>query len=261
MFASTGNKVLKVSKNNPAIADPGQWIVDARFPILDTAVYQDLETVNGALYFSKVEEAYGKDSIFRMTATGREYVSQESFEFQIQSLSVVNGNLAANIDGTCLLHKSDFSGYSGIYNTVPSGDFLSPFTTISIEDRVYMADKNEGLIEFIPGQLGKKIELIGPPKNSFYKMDYGASGLVVAGGGLNGIGRTFNNSGAYTYKDYQWKLYDLGTHPSWADSAESIYDFILRRCAPYEIRICNWNVFECCLVYFWCQWRITACLR
>ncbi len=225
LYASIGQRILKVFTGNPAIADPSQWVQDERFPQLDTASYKDLITINGELFVNRADDQYGKDSIFQLTPIGLQYISEETFEFEIASLSEVDGKLAANIDGATLVYNADLQGYAGIYNTVPSGDFLMPFSTISIDDKVFMSDRNEGLIQFSLGGGGSKIDLIGPPKNSFYQLDYGAAGLIVAGGGVNGKQRTFNNSGAYTYQDYQWKLYDVFTHPEWADSVEHNYDY------------------------------------
>jgi hypothetical protein len=233
LFVSIGNSILKCLATNPAIGDESQWELVSRIPVLDSLTYNDIEVVNGQLFITKISPNYGKDSIFLVEDGNLKFINDDVFDFEIQSIANFQGKLSANIQGSVLIYNDDQSGYDRSYYLVQDDEFLGAQESIVVGTDFYVADMRLGLVQFKPEQRGQILKFVGPPQNKFYRMDWGKGGLLVAGGGLNGQARTFNNTGVYRYKD-NWSVMNIFNQPAW--DTTTIYDYLCVASHPTEER-------------------------
>ena len=222
IFALTNNKMCWAKINNPALADYNQWTVDNRVPNNAVSTYKDIEIINNDFFLSTHDDAYSTDTIYTIQASGIVPLVYPTTGLELNSLSNTNNHLTINTDGGVFIYNDNLDGYSFGYNVYPFGSYVNATSSYMHGTDLYIADRVSGLTK-----LGNDFSLVslsfdGPPKNSFYAMDWYKGKLAVAGGGLNGKKYTFNNSGCYTLEDGKWDLYAREVIKTW-DTA-NLYD-------------------------------------
>lgn len=222
IFAITVDRLYIGDVNNPALADPTQWNVDNRVPILTSNQYDEIENIDGTLFFSLIVDGYGLDTLYEITASGTSIPFIETFQMEIQSINNVENRLAVNyFDGT-IIYNSDFSLFMSLnsYNFGTS----NPKNITRQNNSYWIADGKFGLVEYKDPSNNNQISFPGPPKNEFYSMDWVDGKLAIAGGGLSQIFVTFSNSGVYFLEDEEWELKDNTNSSLWSNA--NIWDFL-----------------------------------
>ncbi len=219
IFALTSSKMLRGFLKNPALADSAQWKIDLRVP-LNTSLnsYKEIEVIDNQLFLLLNIPDYGKDSVYNITNNGLELVLDKSNNFEINSIENLNNKLAVNIDAGIYIYNSDYS-----ISSILAMEGVSVINSFSSSGVVWVADKYNGLVKYANGY-GERIDFQGPPKNSFYSLDCNKGKLVIAGGGLDGHGLTWNSAGVYTFQDEKWKLTDKYNTPLLND--KNIWDYL-----------------------------------
>ena len=231
VFVLTQNKVLFANKNSPGLGDFNQWTSDTRVPLNTDDSYQHLLHVNNHLLISKIDVSYGNDSVYSITSGGLQFIDVDGFDLEIHSISNHNQKLAYNVAGGIFVMKSDFSGIDFSRNYYDQGEFPDMNYTVWRDGTIYISDRNAGLV--ILDRFGDfdRIGFSGPPKSSFYSLDWEDGKLLVTGGGLSGTFFTFNNSGFYLLEDQEWSLYNKESMAIWVDSLP-IFDFVTASINP-----------------------------
>ncbi|MFT7344361.1 MAG: hypothetical protein ACI9XP_000944 [Lentimonas sp.] len=224
IFALIEGNLLKAKLSNPALADPNQWSIDSRVSFDDLGRYADIEVIQNEIILSKVDPAFGKDSVFLLDYSGNQVLSIEAFEFEVRSLSNTNGKLCVNLNGGVFVYNTDFSKYFFTFNKYPAGLFSDANDCIFHKDKYYIADNQSGLAEVSPNGDSRVISIDGPPKPDTYNLDWERGVLGVAGGGLSDKFFTYNISGVYRLEDNEWTIAEHATIPAW--DTINIYDFI-----------------------------------
>jgi len=214
IYAITSDRLFKGKTSNIALADPAQWQVDTRVPILTTHQYSEIEVAADEIFILYNEAAYGLDSVFRLEDQGLVSVVNESFAMEIRSINAVEGNLAVHFFDGAKVYKSDFTTEETIIS-YSSGANVRPRKLVRSDGHYWIADEESGLVKYTSFGNSQEISFQGPPKNSFYAMDWFQGKLVVAGGGLAGEAGTFNKSGVYIFEDEKWKLKDPANMTLW----------------------------------------------
>ncbi|MGJ8661468.1 MAG: two-component regulator propeller domain-containing protein, partial [Bacteroidota bacterium] len=215
IFALTENKLMWAKLNNPALADYNQWTVDMRVPFNSLSNYQDLENINNTLIISKNSDDFGMDSIFTIEASGIVPFSYPTFGLQLNSLTNHNNNLAINTSGGVFVYNNNFDGFIYGVNTFPTGGFINANSSLYRNGEVFIADDYNGSVKVNADVSMEILSFNGPPKNSFYSMDWEDGKLGVAGGGLNEKLYTFNGAGCYSMEDGKWTMYAREEIPIW----------------------------------------------
>ncbi len=225
VFVLTENKVLFANKNNPALGDYNQWTVDTRVPLNADNNYRDLVRINGDLLLNKIDESYGNDTVYLITNVGLQPIDIGGFNLEMNSISIQGNNLAVNVAGGVFVMSSDYNSILFNRNSYANGEF--PDVNHSIRDNglIWVADNFAGLVAIDPNGGYEKISFVGPPKSSFFKLDWEDGKLIATGGGLSGTYFTFNNSGFYLLNDQSWSLYSKQTVSQWDDTL-ALFDFI-----------------------------------
>lgn len=223
VFALSSSKMYRGHINNFALADPAQWTVDNRLATLVTDSYKEIESIGNDLYVIYSKENYGEDSVFKIRDTGLELVTNESFSLEIVSLNNHNGKLAVNLNGGVFVYNADYS-YSMVANNYTFGGFPNPNNSCLHSGFLWISDNENGLVRYQNEFSSTKISFDGPPKKSFYALDWQDGKLAVAGGGLSSAAATFNISGVYLFEDEKWSLFDRENMTLW--NGQNIWDFL-----------------------------------
>ena len=214
IYAITSDRLYKGKTSNIALADPTQWQVDSRVPVLTNNQYSEIEVAGNELFILYNDDAFGLDSVFRLEDQGLVSVVNELFTMEIKSINNVNDNLAVNFfDGTNI-YKNDFTIEESILVYSASAN-VRPRKIVRSDGHYWVADEENGLVKYASYGNSQEIAFPGPPKNSYYAMDWFQGKLVVAGGSLAGEAGTFNKSGIYIFEDEKWKLKDPANMTLW----------------------------------------------
>lgn len=224
IYALTNTTLLKAKLSNPTLADYGQWSQEPNLPSLSsTSIYKDIVFLNDELYVLQQDPAYASDSVFCVKGTGLEYVSQNSFNLEIYSISTFNDQIVVNVDGGTLLYQKIIDGLYSQTNFYPmsgSGVVKSHFID---ENEVWAGNHYKGLIHFKNGGQ-TNISIAGPPKDEFYRMAYNDGKIVVVGGGLDSKFMTYSHSGVYVFDSEAWTLIDEYNMDLW--EGQQIWDYV-----------------------------------
>lgn len=220
IYAITEDRMYRGYANNIALADPAEWVEDARIPVLTAEKYQDLEVVNDSLYITLIVDGYGLDTIYTVRSSGLVPSVIEPFDMEFRSLNTVNGRLAINYFAGTVIYNNDFSNFQtiGAYTFGP----FSKVNAIAWSDGNYwIADNDNGLVSYTDATSNSKVSFSGPPKNDFYSLDWLKGKLAVASGGQTG---TVQRSGVYIFEDEEWGLKDEQNMNLW--QGQNIWDYL-----------------------------------
>ncbi len=221
LFALGEDRMYVGVASNPALADPAQWQLDPRVPVTATTEYSDIELFENDIYIVEKVGGFGNDTIHRLQSSSISPAVVESFPTEITRISKVGNFLGVcYFDGFIL--KDESLNSVAVINLYTFGN-PKPNNGVYVGGVYYIADGAFGLVEYTTSN-SSRINIYGPPKNSFYAMDWLDGKLVVAGGGISEITSTFNSSGFYVFEDEDWTVYDKGNVTDW--NGQNIWDFI-----------------------------------
>jgi hypothetical protein len=212
IFALTPSKIYKAKSSNIALADPNQWLVDARAPVISVDEYQDLFAFKEELYLIRKNPAYAKDSVFRLGESGLVNVVDLGYDLEIQSIRVSEGEILLTLSDVVYQLDDNFQ----LVNYIPSTSSLAmnAKSALNFESKIFISDNKFGIVEYSENGL-RKIENIGPPKNNFFALGGSKSTVTVAGGLLKKLEFEYSPAGAYVFKDEEWTLFDHGNQTAW----------------------------------------------
>lgn len=216
IFALTPSRLYKASLLSPALADPNQWKIDTRVPIITSQSYQNLNNIKNELYLVKKYQSYGFDSVFRITNSGFVSMLDFGFSFEINNFRFQNDLIFVTTPYSILTLNDNFEIE---YNLSQMQDGESVPTAlvnaITIDSHIFAVDNNLGLIEF-KGEGGGIIKFSGPPKNNFFALGGNKETITVAGGIIQKAGFVYSDAGAYLFKDEEWNLFDRQNQDLWS---------------------------------------------
>lgn len=223
IYALTSTKMLRANINNNALGDPAQWTTDTRLQELTANAYKDIEIIDDNIYVLLQGTAYGNDTVFNVKNTITELVTNEPFSLEINSLATSNNRLVVNAEGAIFFYNGDYTKYKTITSYL-LGQWISPTNSFTANGITWFSDNTKGLVKVVDDFTISRITFEGPPKSSFYSMDWFDGKLAIAGGGLSSMFTTFNNAGMYVFEDEQWKLFDTENMTMWKD--QDVWDFL-----------------------------------
>lgn len=216
IYALHNDGMVKAFENNPLLGNPNNWSVDTRVdvPVLEVS-YQKAILCNNEFYVFARREAYGGDSIMKVTSAGLQEVIGHQFDMEIVQLQLVNNKLGVSFSDSYILFNEDAS----IFFAISSYSNPSPLIkSVAYDGSSYwVADFKNGLVKYDLFGNTKIISREGPPKNDFFSINGNEGKIVVTGGTIDRVTLNFSVSGGYTMKDENWNLYDKSTQPMWAN--------------------------------------------
>ena len=223
IFALTSEKLLRANINNIALGDPSQWVVDTRIAVLTLNTYKDIEIISDQLFVLQQNEAYGLDSVFHVTNTGKTTVYNEPFSIEINSLTTDENRLVINSDGAVYIVNLDYT-YNKVYSAYSFNTWVSAENSCTVSGVTWVADKTLGLFKINNEYSLTTYTFEGPPKKDFYSMDWQDGKLAVVGGGLSSAASTYGSSGVYLFENEKWSLRDKTNMTMW--SSANIWDYL-----------------------------------
>lgn len=221
IYAITNDRLYRGLINNVALADPSQWEVDVRVPILTAHNYTEIEVVNNDIFIGFNHDDFGLDTVYVLRDSALEVAYTEPFDMEISTLNNVQNRLCVNYFEGAVIYEADFSMhlFIGLY-----ASFTNPRAVTYSNNSFWIADRVNGLIQLDNSGGAQAISFSGPPKGSFYGMDWQQGRLAVAGGGLTNVAQTYSRSGVYLFEDEDWSLKDRDNVAVWND--QNIWDFL-----------------------------------
>jgi len=216
IYAVTESGCFKGAVSNNFLADPNQWLNDLRFPAIVGGSYGRLGVKDGELYVLKKKDVYGSDSIMKLTATGMVMQFGAQFDMEILDFNIVNNNFALTFDNALLVYNGagGLERYIGNYqNTTPN-----PVAASWDGTRYWVADGLNGLVRFENEYSYSFISKAGPPKDDFFSVNAYNGKIVVTSGIQDRVEFNYKRTGAYTFKDESWTLYNQSSQALWSDN-------------------------------------------
>lgn len=221
LYALAEDRLFYGISTSPVLADPSSWTVDARVPIITGEKYNDIEVAEGSLYLTRLNAAYGQDSIFRINSNGLTNVITETFTMEINSLQKIGGKLAVNYVDIMVVYNSNMTMADAVYTYGSVSP--RPKATVKLDNTYYVADADLGLVK-VEGITGTRIAIVGPPTDAYYSMDWAKGRLAIVSGGLSGIFHTYSSKGVCVFNDEEWTGYNAANIAEW--SGAPIYDYL-----------------------------------
>ena len=223
IYALTSKKLLYADKTNPLIPNQAAWTLDNRLASLFENSYAGIESVNNQLVALLKTDAYGSDSVYRLTQTGRELVTNYPFSLEINNITTHNGMIDVLADGTTLSYTNDLQLSESVLSFY-LGIWYKPLQMCFANNNKWIADETSGLLRIIEDYSYEQISYPGPRKNDFYAMDWQKGKLAMASGRLEFKSPGFLRNGLYTFEDEAWDYSAPENTDEW-DSID-IHDFI-----------------------------------
>jgi len=223
IYALSSSTLYRGSLDNFALADPAQWSVDTRLPVLTVDSYREIESFDGELYYIYSMEAYGQDSVFRIDNNGNFLVTDLPFTLEIKGLKGQPDKLHVMLADGVFTYGPDLT----LIETLNTYSFASDVRANAVHtynNALWIADEEFGLVQYSDPTNSVKISFEGPPNKQVYSMDWLNGKLAVASGGLSGISATFNIGGVYLFEDEKWVLHDKSNMTMW--NGQNIWDFL-----------------------------------
>lgn len=133
--------------------------------------YAGIESVNNQLVALLKTDAYGSDSVYRLTQTGRELVTNYPFSLEINNITTHNGMIDVLADGTTLSYTNDLQLSESVLSFY-LGIWYKPLQMCFANNNKWIADETSGLLRIIEDYSYEQISYPGPHKNDFYAMDW-----------------------------------------------------------------------------------------
>ena len=232
IFALTSKKMYRGFLKSPSLADPSQWIVDTRLPVISSVdEYKDIEMINDQLFVFYDREIYAADSIYQIKNSGLVLVNDPNFAYQLNSLENLDGKLALNITGGVIIYNPDFSTYAAEKYIFYSD--LGANNSYFYNNTYWIADNINGLTKY-DNSVRTIIAFEGPKKKNFYAMDCKKGKLLIAGGGLSGHMMTYNLTCIHDFEDEKWGIKDIYNQNMWF--GKNAWDFLSVSVNPVDTK-------------------------
>lgn len=249
ILALSPSKLFIGNIGDVLLPSPQGWTQDMRVPMVFNSTYAAIEKVNEEVFVLQKSNAFGNDTILKLTPTEFVYFDYYSTGLEISNLTQHANKLDVLADGALLTYNSSgqliesaLSFYLGIY--------FRPNQMVVLENgEKWMADEFSGPIRVIGGYSYEKVTYPGPPRNDFYAMDWNKGKLAIASGRLEFKSPGFLRHGYYLFQDENWSYNDNTTLSQW--QGIDIHDFIdisVNPKNPEEVAVSTYSAFPVSII-------------
>lgn len=249
ILALSPSKLFIGNIGDVLLPSPQGWTQDIRVPMVFNSTYAAIEKVNEEVFVLQKSNAFGNDTILKLTPTEFVYFDYYSVGLEIANLTQHENKLDVLADGALLTYNSSgqliesaLSFYLGIY--------FRPNQMVVLENgEKWMADEFSGPIRVIGAYSYEKVTYPGPPRNDFYAMDWNKGRLAIASGRLEFKSPGFLRHGYYLFQDENWSYNDNTTLSQW--QGIDIHDFIdisVNPKNPEEVAVSTYSAFPVSII-------------
>jgi hypothetical protein len=249
ILALSPSKLFLGNLGDVLLPSPQGWTQDVRVPMVFNSTYAAIEKVNEEVFVLQKTNAFGNDTILKLTPTEFVYFDYYSVGLEITNLTQHENKLDVLADGALLTYnangqliESALSFYLGIY--------FRPNQMVVLENgEKWMADEFSGPIRVIGEYSYEKVTYPGPPRNDFYAMDWNKGKLAIASGRLEFKSPGFLRHGYYLFQDENWSYNDNTTLSQW--QGIDIHDFIdisVNPKNPEEVAVSTYSAYPVSII-------------
>jgi hypothetical protein len=249
ILALSPSKLFTGNIGDVLLPSPQGWTQDNRVPTVFNSSYAAIEKVNEEVFVLQKTNAFGNDTILKLTPTEFVYFDYYSVGLEIANLTQHENKLDVLADGALLTYNSNgqliesaLSFYLGIY--------FRPNQMVVLENgEKWMADEFSGPIRVIGEYSYEKVTYPGPPRNDFYAMDWNKGKLAIASGRLEFKSPGFLRHGYYLFQDENWSYNDNTTLSQW--QGIDIHDFIdisVNPKKPEEVAVSTYSAYPVSII-------------
>jgi hypothetical protein len=249
ILALSPSKLFLGNLGDVLLPSPQGWTQDVRVPMVFNSTYAAIEKVNEEVFVLQKTNAFGNDTILKLTPTEFVYFDYYSVGLEITNLTQHENKLDVLADGALLTYnangqliESALSFYLGIY--------FRPNQMVVLENgEKWMADEFSGPIRVIGEYSYEKVTYPGPPRNDFYAMDWNKGKLAIASGRLEFKSPGFLRHGYYLFQDENWSYNDNTTLSQW--QGIDIHDFIdisVNPKIPEEVAVSTYSAYPVSII-------------
>ena len=249
ILALSPSKLFIGNIGDVLLPSPQGWMQDNRVPTVFNSTYAAMEKVNEEVFVLQKTNAFGNDTILKLTPTEFVYFDYYSVGLEIANLTQHENKLDVLADGALLTYnangqliESALSFYLGIY--------FRPNQMVVLENgEKWMADEFSGPIRVIGEYSYEKVTYPGPPRNDFYAMDWNKGKLAIASGRLEFKSPGFLRHGYYLFQDENWSYNDNTTLSQW--QGIDIHDFIdisVNPKNPEEVAVSTYSAYPVSII-------------
>ena len=249
ILALSPSKLFIGNIGDVLLPSPQGWTQDMRVPMVFNSTYAAIEKVNEEVFVLQKSNAFGNDTILKLTPTEFVYFDYYSTGLEISNLTQHENKLDVLADGALLTYNSSgqliesaLSFYLGIY-------FRPNQMVVLKSGEKWMADEFSGPIRVIGAYSYEKVTYPGPPRNDFYAMDWNKGKLAIASGRLEFKSPGFLRHGYYMFQDENWSYNDNTTLSQW--QGIDIHDFIdisVNPKNPDEVAVSTYSAFPVSII-------------
>lgn len=213
IYALSDTKLYRGLATSPFLADPSQWITDNRPPVPVNARYGELAIQQNELHLSYLSNAFGGDSIYKVTPSGLQMIIGDAFDMEIKRFHVENDLFYVYYDDAVVAYNDDITVNFGIqyYGSTNA----KPAKALIYDGFTWVADQSNGLVRYLASNSFTFIQREGPPKNHFFSLNGAKDKILVTGGVIDRVVQTYEAPMAYSFKDEAWTLFDASTQTNW----------------------------------------------
>lgn len=215
IFALTETTCYKGALSNNFLADAAQWNIENRIPPPVNGIYSKLGVQQDELHVLYKKDGYGADSIFRMTNNELVLLLGDDYDLEILDFRILNEQFVVTLDFGLVIYDDNANNLFSVFQYNQA--YALPRAICQVNGTYWVADNNYGLVRFAHQYDYTFISTNGPPKNDFFSLNSFEDKLVLTSGILNRTGFVYKRSGAYTFENESWKLYDQGNQPAWSN--------------------------------------------
>jgi len=249
ILALSPSKLFIGNIGDVLLPSPQGWTQDNRVPTVFNSSYAAIEKVNEEVFVLQKTNAFGNDTILKLTPTEFVYFDYYSVGLEIANLTQHENKLDVLADGALLTYnangqliESALSFYLGIY--------FRPNQMVVLENgEKWMADEFSGPIRVIGEYSYEKVTYPGPPRNDFYAMDWNKGKLAIASGRLEFKSPGYLRHGYYLFQDENWSYNDNTTLSQW--QGIDIHDFIdisVNPKKPEEVAVSTYSAYPVSII-------------
>ena len=223
IYVLSDTNLFVIASKHPLIANPSNWTIDQRVKKRDTSNFKLITTFRDEIYIASLHPMYGKDSIFCLSKDKLTEMNSTLFsiDVEITDIQSTNSNFTVCIYNNVCFYDASFKRTETLYQYVFTSS-ARPQKIAFGADYYWVADNENGLIQWKHNYLNKRIPMVGPAKRSFFTADCQKGKMAFSGGILQKASIAFNKTGAYSYENDTWKMFNPWNQKRWLN--KNIWD-------------------------------------
>lgn len=212
IYVLTEKALLKAHKNNPILADYGQWelVSSSNLELSDTTqttYYSAMTVFNNQLLIAKKTAQYEEDTVFVYQNGSLNNAFSNTFE--IENLQVIDNQLFLVQRYGIAIYNTDWQEVERFYQYQDERPITGNTITKATNGEFFIGDREVGLTKFKSNWSSSFLSPSGPSGTAFYRVNHHKDQLIFSAGRISKMGANFNQGQLHTLKNNEWNFYSI----------------------------------------------------